>query len=283
MGKGDEPFEYRKEIESIFDEFSQSVKLSRNTAWQFLYRSLLWFEKIGSKSVPHLRETNDLKKRVWLGRAQLFAQYLEENLEPVGTPLPDRVDLLYKRRVGIRKKLQRQNITGTGFEIALSILLERVCCVTPLIKPNLKDMQGFELAPAMFVQQPDLTLFDKKNFKVLISSKWSLRKDRLGEHLYEAAFYRKRRPDLYIVFVVNEFDPSRLLHLVRAPEVDQVYHVRLESLLSVFNPFPENGAISQEALKTNKQLAKAFEDYQDLQKNIRDLKDLFDDIDRVKL
>jgi hypothetical protein len=280
MAEKADQFEYKKTIEAIFDEASKDVELSAETAWHFLYRSLLWFESVASQTVPHIRETNDLKKKAWLDRAKRLTTYLDDNLRPSSMDLLERVDWLYKKRVGEGEPIQRQNITGTGFEVALSILLERLCNVTPLIKPRLENLQGFELAPQRFVQQPDLVLFGHQDFKLLISSKWSLRKDRLGEHLYEANFYRERRPDLYIVFVVNEFDPSRLLHLVRAPEVDRVYHVHLPALLNVHDPFPGQTTIARIDLMGNK--PSLYDTYQNLKQNIRDLSELFADIKRVK-
>jgi len=283
MAKNPMQFKYEGVLRTIFDETQKEkgIKLSEKTAWQFLYRALLWLEKIGNEEVPHIREVNDLKKRIWLDRGKRLAAFLNSNLEPTADPLSNRVGLLYEAS-NARKEQQKQNIVGTGFEYSLSILIKQFCSVAPLVKPKLNQLQGFELAPLRFVQQPDLALFDSQDFRILVSSKWSLRKDRLGEQLYEASFYRKRRPDLYIVFVVNEFDPSRLFHLARAPEVDRVYHVHLPALLDVYDPFPNQPTISRDYLIGDSEIAKRYQIYQNLKRDIRDLSELFSDIKRVK-
>jgi len=181
----------------LFDAMSAMLlleheELKPDTAWRLLYSSILWLEDSG---IPHIRESNDLKKgNPWFKRAQRAEQYLKQHLrsKPLAG-LGDSLDWAMEERNRYRGSgsEQRQNLVGNAFEHLMSGLLRSLCQVSPVLKPALGDLRGFELAPKGYVSQPDLILFSPSEFEILVSTKWSLRKDRLGEFLYEARFYRE--------------------------------------------------------------------------------------------
>jgi hypothetical protein len=159
--------------------------------------------------------------------------------------------------------------------------------VLPSRTPSLNTLQGFELAPPGYHSRPDLALFSERNFKLLISTKWTLRKERIGTYLHEAYFYKKRRPDLQVAFVVAEFNPNILRWLVNDELVDRVYHVATPLLLNVHKPWrgadAEGAKLFSMLMDPNSSAAKTYMTFAELGSKIFPLEQLFDDIETLQL
>lgn len=142
-------------------------------------------------------------------------------------------------------------------------------------------MQGFELAPEGYHSRPDLVLFGPRDFRLLISTKWTLRKERIGTDLHESYFYRRWRPDLQIAFGVNEFQPNILWHLSSDPLVDRVYHVNKRMLLDLYMPFTDiqpDAGVPVYTLINDHPNATEYRRWMRMNDRLFDLTDMFADI-----
>ncbi len=227
--------------------------LTPKSAWRFIYRAMLWMEQLPTGPLPHIVEANDLR-RSWASRGLAARQYLLQNLDSRRPLLEEELlaalGQIYERRGG-GGRLQPNNIVGRAFEEGITQLIARLCPgVIPMLKPRLSGLQGFEMAPPGYHSQPDLALFSPTDFRVIVSTKWTLRKDRVGGFLHEAYFYRQRRPDINIAFVVNEFKVNILWYLVTSPLVDQVYHVHVP----LFEAAHQDGSEDQHFLEVKARL-----------------------------
>jgi hypothetical protein len=180
---------------------------------------------------------------------------------------------------------QRTNVTGASMEVALQVLIHRINGVWASRTPMLNTLRGFELAPRSYHSRPDLALFSPADFRLIVSTKWTMRKDRLGTFLHEAYFYKQRRPDLQIAFVVSEFSPNILEHLVGDPLVERAYHVCLPMLLHVHEPFAKHKPAANVPLKLLLVQSRERKDYARwlrLSDRLFDLSQLFSDIEGLK-
>lgn len=220
--------------------------LTGETAWRYVYSVVLWAEQVDGKAYLHLND--QLTKVAGRELACRGADYLAANLSPAyeGSVL-DLVDYIgdeYRRervlqRTPLPQKVRDPNVTGAAFETVLQVLIERIVGVIPSRTPDLRTLQGFELAPTGYHSRPNLALFSARDFRLLISTKWTLRKERIGTYLHEAYFYKSRRPDLQVAFVVSEYNLNILQWLAQDQLVDRVYHVHLPMLWHSYPLFPD--------------------------------------------
>lgn len=265
--------------------------LTADNAWAYVYAITLWSENIEGREYFHIIESDKLKTKAGQGLATRAEEYLAAHLIPGGTHDPfavvDQIGKAYiKERAnqgfGPPQKKRDPNVTGAAFETTLQVLIEKLCKVTPSRTPSLHTLQGFELAPEGYHSQPDLVLFGPRDFRILISTKWTLRKERVGTYLHESYFYRRRRPDLQIAFGVNEFQPSILRHLSTDPLVDRVYHVNKRMLLDLYSPFdgssPDTGVPASTLLDSDHANAKLYRRWLHMNDRVFDLTKMFDDI-----
>lgn len=278
---------YRTTAESIFDGMAADLgPLARDTAWRYLYSSVVWFES------GYLHLNDRLKTQAGRDLAKRGETFLKDNLAPRSSkPLMDLVDQFGDRyqkereSQGFTTSWQRNNITGNSFEAALQVLINRINGTLPSRTPKLNTLRGFELAPAGYHSRPDLVLFSAYDFRLLISTKWTLRKERLGTYLHEAYFYKQRRPDIQVAFVVSEFNFNILDWLAHDPLVDRVYHIHLPMLLHVHRPFanvPPTGSVPVDALLKPGADRETYARWLRLSRRLFDLSDLFDDIEVLK-
>ncbi|AUZ33641.1 hypothetical protein C3B78_03600 [Arthrobacter sp. PGP41] len=265
-------------------------KLTVDNAWAYVYAITMWSENVDGTEYFHIIESDKLNTKNGRMLAARAADYLATHLVPGETRDPlTIVDQIGKARAEVRanqgfgppKTKRDPNVTGAAFETALQVLVEKLCGVIPSRTPPLRTLQGFELAPEGYHSRPDLVLFGPRDFRLLISTKWTLRKERVGTYLHESYFYRKRRPDLQIAFVVNEFQPNILRHLSTDPLVDRVYHVNKRMLLDLRSPFaqlPPGTSIPVETLTGSNPDAKAYRQWISMEDRIFDLTDMFADI-----
>lgn len=260
--------------------------LTRDTAWKYVAAAVMWADKIEGEDFLHLNDR--LSSKAGRDLAKRGEAYLDEHLAP-GTPTLDVIDQIGRAYAAEREsqgysptRWQRNNVTGRSFEGILQELIDQLCGVRPAREPQLRTLRGFELAPVGYHSQPDLALFSPRDFRLLISTKWTLRKERIGTYLHEAYFYRQRRSDLQVAFVVSEFNLNIIEWLVSDPLVDRVYHVHLPMLLAVHEPFGGQETVSRAQLVEAGPDRRRYERWLGLGTRLFSLADLFDDIDRLR-
>jgi len=69
----------------------------------------------------------------------------------------------------------------------------------------------------------------------IVSTKWSIRHDRLRDLLDECRVYKDHRPTVKFLVVTNEFMPARLKRLIENPCIDKVFHVNQDLVKRVNN------------------------------------------------
>lgn len=268
-------------------------RLEPETAWRYVYAIAMYSQSHEGKEYLHLQESDKLGTTRGREFAERGAQYLRTRLAAGGDCNPfEVVDQLGRARnaevvsQGLPEPKRRdQNVTGAAFETALQVVIGRLTGSTAYRTPSLRSLQGFELAPVGYHSKPDLVLFGPRDFRLLISTKWTLRKERIGTYLHEAYFYKQRRPDLQVAFVVNEFQPNILKWLSQDPLADKVYHVNKDMLLHLYDPFrdlPDGHGVPREALMGQGRTAKAYRQWIQLSDRISDLSELFSDIQRLQ-
>jgi hypothetical protein len=241
---------YRKTASDVIDELTPTLgPLTAETAWRYLCCCVAWIEEIkGHGRFVHLNDR--LSSQSGKALAKRGEQFLREHLVPDGEAAPEELLDQVARRYALERDAQgfsptawqRNNVTGAAFEATLQVLIGRISGILPSRTPPLHTLQGFEFAPVGYHSRPDLVLFSPSDFRLLISTKWTLRKERIGTYLHEAYFYRRRRPDLQVAFVVGEFNLNILEWLTSDPLVDRVYHLHLPMLLSVHAPYGDRAA-----------------------------------------
>lgn len=260
------------------------VELTPQMAWSFLYRFVL---QVTPTDDIHIAESNVLKTKAWKERSDRVEKWLCANLVPGQSltmpELKGRLGRLFaKARELGAKESAIPNYTGKGFEVALSYLIKKLCGVEPLAGQSITKFRGFQLAPRGEVDEPDLALFSFDDFRIVISLLWTTRKDRLGADLYDAVFFRRRRPDLAILIVANEYQLNLLDALLKSPDVDAVYHISPDALLEAHNPLPPNAQFTTQQLLGNKKPIPEYGEYLSIRSRLKPLSQLFADIDASK-
>jgi hypothetical protein len=285
---------YRNTTEKLVDELEPKLgKLTAESAWRYMYALVGWFQLVDGKRLLHLNDR--LTKKGGQEEARRGEEFLRHNLAPKSKAsleeLVDQIGSEYDAewvRQGNKSRsweANRPNTTGNSMEVSLQVLIRRINGVLPSRAPKLNTLRGFELAPPGYHRQPDLVLFSPGDFRLIISTKWTLRKDRLGTYLHEAYFYKQRRPDVQIAFVVCEYNLNILENLVRDPLVERVYHVHLPMLLEVHEPFAKyktTGSVPLVTLLGSNPERRGFARWLGLSDRLFDLSTLFQDIDGLK-
>ncbi len=257
--------------------------LTAATAWRYVYAIVMWLEESGGVHYLHLQESNVLSTKSGKDFAGRAASYLTSNLSSFGACDPmtivdqiGKADAAVRKAQGFGPKKRDPNVTGVAFETVIQVVIGELCGIAPTRTPSLRTLQGFELAPVGYHSRPDLVLFGPRDFRLLISTKWTLRKERIGTYLHEAFFYKQRRPDLQVAFVLSEFNMNIINWLSQDPLADRVYHVNKAMLLDLHDPF---GGADPEALVNRSVLeSKSFRRWLDVSERVFDLQDLFNDI-----
>jgi len=243
----------------IFKTSSYPLGLSSSTAWLGIYQALLWFEPVNHlsfTSLPHiidadkLRPSTAAKKKkwksptVWQQRAQKVADYLSNQLGCSVSDLPKRVDRLMK--LPSYRGLQRQNTLGIAFAGIVKHVLETLGSgnITYRTEVDAKEIfSGITFPGRSDAPRIDLLAAMNGIPKAILSSKWSMRHDRLNDitnecPIYKTAYNRIYRQedngDLMYFVITNEFDPSRLSKILDDGCVNGVVHVHKAALVAVW-------------------------------------------------
>ena len=211
----------QEDIESFVENWLHSKMVRSYNAWKVVYELLWWCVDIDGQTVPHIVEINMLKKsKSWLDRALKAKRYLSKEMGVQYDQLCDRLDMLMKG-LGIMGR-QRHNYLGRGFSATIKSLLLFISNLNAekeasyALIPGLKDIGRGKV---------DISIPPPPDTRIIISTKWSLRHDRLKDLLNEASECKRRRADIKFLVVTNEFIPSRIKHLAEHPNIDGVYHV----------------------------------------------------------
>jgi len=142
--------------------------------------------------------------------------------------------------------MQRQNTLGIAFAGLMKHVLERFGAPRASYDLEVKAQnifRGITLPGRSATACIDLLATCANSPRAVLSTKWSLRHDRLNDMTeecpaYKSAYQRLYRatpgaPDLLYYVVTNEYDPSSLNKILRDPCVDAVVHVHKIALVDV--------------------------------------------------
>ena len=242
----------------IFEHAEYPSGLSAVSAWLGIYQTLLWYEPVnwaGFDNLPHIIDADKLrpsstgKKRTWTSpnawqrRAALLGTYLANQLDCRANNVPDKTDLMKKQPD--YEGMQRQNTLGIAFTGLTKHILEKFG--TPAVSYE-TEVEAATIFPGITFPgrsgTPRIDLLAKHHDipRAIISTKWSVRHDRVGDitnecPVYKAAYeriYRQARRDhLLYFFITNEYDASRLNKLLDDTCVDGVVHVHKAAVIEI--------------------------------------------------
>lgn len=242
----------------IFENADYPSGLSPTTAWLGVYQALLWYERVnwsGFTELPHiidadkLRPASPAKKRTWKKpnawqqRAQAVGEYLAQQLGCPIDSVPHKTDLLMKQPD--YKGMQRQNTLGIAFAGVVKQALEKF---GPAALSYETEVEASTIFPGITFPgrsgTPRIDLLAKQSGipRAVISTKWSVRHDRLSDitnecPVYKAAYeriYRQARRARFLYYVAtNEYDPARLNKILDDSCIDGVVHVHKTAVVEV--------------------------------------------------
>lgn len=242
----------------IFENADYPSGSSPATAWLGIYQTLLWYEPVnwlGLSQLPHiidadkLRPTSPAKKRtwkkpnVWQQRAQAVGKYLAQQLRCPIESVPYKTDLLMKQPD--YEGMQRQNSLGIAFAGVVKQTLEKFGPATLSYETEAEASSifpGITFPGRSGTPRIDLLATHSSIPRAIISSKWSMRHDRLSDitnecPVYKAAYERiyrqSRRGHLLYYVLTNEYDPARLNKILDDSCVDGVVHVHKAAVVDV--------------------------------------------------
>jgi hypothetical protein len=229
-------------------------------AWLGIYQVLLWYEPVGVAgftSLPHIIDADKLRPskyknaqaaakgtplshdaKVWQNRADAVQNHIAAQLSLQPDQVEPLVDLLLKSTSYLG--LQRHNPLGTAFPGLVRHVLQLFG--NPSINYEL-EMDARQIFPGIAMAgrstKPSIDILALKDGKprAIISAKWSVRHDRVGDitnecPIYKAAAIRMRLPlDYYVV--TNEFDPARLDKMLTDTCINGLVHVHKENVITV--------------------------------------------------
>lgn len=242
----------------LFSESFYPQGLTPTNAWLGFYQTLLWYEEIGQLGytvLPHIIDANNLRpasrtiapkwktKRVWQRRAEALNSYIAKQLQCEEADVHGLMDRLMKQPDF--EGVQRQNSLGIAFAGLLKY------CLETFNKSGLKyrtevpakdEFPGITLPGRSEKPCIDVLASDDRLPVAVISTKWSLRHDRLSDltnecpsykAAYSQVFRQSGRANLAYYVVTNEFEPSRLIKLIEDSCIDGVVHVHKPAVQNV--------------------------------------------------
>jgi hypothetical protein len=200
-----------------------------SSVWRGLYCLLMWFEG----DVPHIIDADKLARGAWRARAEAVQAALAHELGCAQSDVGDKVDRLLKSPIFV-KRPQRQNPLGIGFVVSLLIALERFSSPDYHFLPEEAIgkvvFRGIREAPRA---APDMVVVKNDVEVEVVSSKWSLRHDRLKDLKDECNYFKTLMGSLKFYAVTNEFDPARLSKVLEDYRIDGLFHVNRRLVVDV--------------------------------------------------
>lgn len=242
----------------IFETAHYPSELTLESAWLGIYQTLLWYEpvnQLGYTSLPHIIDADKLRPSthakkvvqanpsIWQTRAALLSTYLLDRLGYTAEEIPLKVNLLMQH--ASYDGMQPHNSRGIAFAGLIKHVLEHfgsssLTYATEVLASAI--FPGVTVPGRSTTPRIDLLVKNKDIPVAVISTKWSLRHDRVNDitnecPVYKAAYeriYRQERRNRLLYFVVtNEYDPSRLKKVINDSCVDGVVHVHQPAVVEV--------------------------------------------------
>jgi len=223
----------RERAIELFQGADYPEGLDHSTAWLGIYQVLLWLVPTQHHgTLPHIIEADKFRSESspWVSRSLCIRSHLCELLKCDEQTLRAKVDLLMQcpGYVG----LQRQNPLGIASGELIAHVMSKFGDQALVIRT---EVPATELFPGVQLQsrsrnpRVDIVAFRSGRPVAIISTKWSVRHDRLVDIIDEAISYKtaavRTGREIPCFFVTNEFDPARLDKLIGAQVVDAVIHV----------------------------------------------------------
>jgi len=231
--------------------------LNAKTAWLGIYQVLLWYEEVnwvGYDVLPHIAEANALrpstprkaaawtKPSQWQQRAGALGNYLARQLVCSTADLPSKVDRLMN--LPDYTGMQRQNSLGIAFAGLAKHILEHfgdAGILYELERTAQSVFPGIEFPGRSTTPRIDLLALRGGYPVAIVSSKWSVRHDRVNDitnecPIYKGAYqriYRARPAGLRFYALTNEFSPGRLLKMLNDTCIDGLVHVHKPAVREV--------------------------------------------------
>lgn len=254
--------ETRDKIAELLTRILAELGGTPGRAWLAIYQALLWFEPNG---YLHIIDADKLRNRpsgvlnAWQKRALAVQNFIESHLNCSSAELPSKLDQLMRNPE--YHGLQRQNPLGIAFIASVKFLLAKYGDPGMTLRdevPATDLFPGIQLPGRSVAPSVDLAAFKGERLVAIISTKWSIRHDRIGDLVSECRAYKAAsywsRPFKYLV-ATNEFDPARLSKVIEDTCFDGVFHVhkpavaevsdlngRLESLLDLSDLFQSSSS-----------------------------------------
>jgi len=227
----------------LFEQCTYPGGQSASTAWLGIYQVLLWYGPAGTQgALPHIIEADKLRAKTgaqqWVRRARRLEVYLARNLGCEPAEVANRVDLLM--RLPGYVGLQRQNPLGMAFAELVAYVLRKFGDRKLLYRTGAPAREVF---PAVHLQtrsrrpRIDVAAFRNGKPAAIITTKWSIRHDRLADVIDEGISYKSAAMrtglKLRFFFVTNEFDPARLDKVLGSGVPDALVHVHPPAVTDV--------------------------------------------------
>lgn len=203
---------------------------------------MLWYEPIttipGRAGLPHIIDANRLthslsakgELRIWQRRAVAVEKYISEQWEVDPSQIPGMVDKLMK--LAAYAGFQRQNILGNAFAGLVKHALELFGSQNVTYELEVagdKAFPGVQLPTRTGEPFIDILVRKGGQNRGIISTKWSIRHDRINDLTSECRAYKNaaRFTDTQIFYYVatNEYDPARVEKPLTDKCIDGVVHV----------------------------------------------------------
>ena len=201
-----------------------------------------WYEPIaripGRTALPHIIDANRLthplsaksELRVWQARAVAVEKYMAEQWEVDPSGVAGMVDKLMK--LAAYAGLQRQNILGSAFAGLIKHTLELFGSQNLTYELEVsgdKAFPGVQLPTRTGEPFIDILVRKEGRNRGIISTKWSIRHDRINDLTSECRAYKNaaRFTDTQIFYCVatNEYDAARVEKPLTDKCIDGVVHV----------------------------------------------------------
>lgn len=226
----------------IVDNSIRQLSDGVESAWIGIYEALLWYETMpDGEAFPHIIDANRVRrantKNIWRQRSRAFEAYLAERMGVGHDAVKDRVDQLMRHPEFLG--LQRQNPLGIAFIGVVQHLMRRYGSRQITYRTEFSATELFptiSLAGRSESPQIDIAAFKDGRPVAIISNKWSLRHDRLGDLVAECRAYKAAAmwtQSIQYHVITNEFDPARLIKALSDECFDSVTHVHSQAVIEV--------------------------------------------------
>jgi hypothetical protein len=211
-------------------------------AWSGIYQALSWYEPVstnpGRTGLPHIIDANRLthplsekgELRIWQARAVAVEKYMAEQWDVDPSRIAGMVDKLMK--LSAYDGLQRQNILGSAFAGLVKHALELFGSQNVTYELEVageRAFPGVQLPTRTGEPFIDILVRKQGRSRGIISTKWSIRHDRINDLTSECRAYKNAArftdTDIFYYVATNEYDPARIEKPLTDKCINGVVHV----------------------------------------------------------